>query len=218
VINVLKTGLAKLDEFLGGGLPEGAILDVFGASGTGKTQFLLQLAGNAIHIGEKVLYLDTTGEFRPERVIEIQKNRNQTYQTLENIIIYRVTNTSEQIKSIKKIKESNFSLVLIDNVTDLFSFEYEDDASIFEKNSLFMKFMKDLSQMAIDYKIPIVLTNMIRNIEGNEIENMNSAISIYAHIKVKLSKIKSKYLAEPQWLLNKTSFEYKIGPNGLMIN
>lgn len=213
---MISTGLKKLDEFLLGGIPQGIILDVFGASGTGKTQFLMQLAGNAVNEKEKVLYLDTTGEFRPERVIEIQKNRENNYISLDNITVARLTNTSEQINSLRKIKDSEFSIVLIDNATDLFSYEYEDESEIFEKNSLFMKFMKDLSHIALNQKIPVILTNMIRQIDDRETENMLSAISLYSHIRIRFSKTQSKYVAEPQWLLNQTKFEYKINASGLV--
>mgnify|MGYP000492180243 FL=1 len=88
----------------------------------------------------------------------------------------RITNTSEQIKSIKNLVNNDFSLIVIDNVTDLFSYEYKKDESIFEKNSLFMKYMRELSKFAITKKIPIVVTNMIRTIEDKEVENMKSAI------------------------------------------
>ncbi len=75
--------------------------------------------------------------------------------------------------------------------------------------------MKDLSFVAINKKIPVVLSNMIRHIDGNESENMSSAISLYTHVKVRFSKTQSKYLAETQLLLNKSKFEYRIGPSGL---
>jgi len=70
---MISTGLQKLDKFLSGGIPNNVIVDVFGGNGTGKTLFLLQLAINSIKNGGNVLYLDTTGGFRPERIIEIQK-------------------------------------------------------------------------------------------------------------------------------------------------
>ncbi len=71
---MISTGLKKLDNFLSGGIPNGVIVDIFGGNGTGKTQLLLQLSINSIKDGGKVLFLDTTGGFRPERILEIQKN------------------------------------------------------------------------------------------------------------------------------------------------
>ena len=60
---MISTGIQKLDELLSGGISPGILVDIFGANGTGKTQFLLQLCISCIRNGGKVLYVDTTGEF-----------------------------------------------------------------------------------------------------------------------------------------------------------
>jgi len=212
---MISTGLHKLDEFLSGGIQTGVIVDIFGGAGTGKTQLLLQLTINSIKNGGHVLYFDTTGEFRPERVLEIQKQTETQLDFLKQITVSRITNTSEQINSIKNIQNNQFSLIVIDNVTDLFSYEYQKDESTLEKNSLFMKYMHDLSKLAITNKIPIILTNMIRNIEGNEIENMKSAIDPFTHIKVHLFKNSTKFNGKIYWAFDKKSFSYKIDVMGI---
>ena len=212
---MISTGLQKLDDFLSGGIPDGIIVDIFGGNGTGKTQLLLQLSINSIKNGGRVLYLDTTGGFRPERILEIQKQSNKQVNFLEQITVSRITNTSEQIKSIKNFESNNFSLIVIDNVTDLFSYEYKRDESIFEKNSLFIKYMRELSKFAITKKIPIIVTNMIRTIDDKEVENMKSAIDPFTHIKIQLSKNSSKFKGKIYWALNKEYFFYKIHVLGL---
>ena len=213
---MISTGLQKLDNFLSGGIPNGVIVDIFGGNGTGKTQLLLQLSINSIKNGGRVLYLDTTGGFRPERILEIQKQSNKQINFLEQITVSRITNTSEQIKSIKNFESNNFSLIVIDNVTDLFSYEYKRDESIFEKNSLFIKYMRELSKFAITKKIPIIVTNMIRTIEDKEVENMKSAIDPFTHIKIQLSKNSSKFKGKIYWALNEEYFFYKIHVSGLV--
>ena len=212
---MISTGLQKLDNFLSGGIPNGVIVDIFGGNGTGKTQLLLQLSINSIKNGGRVLYLDTTGGFRPERILEIQKQSNKQVNFLEQITVSRITNTSEQIKSIKNFESNNFSLIVIDNVTDLFSYEYKRDESIFEKNSLFIKYMRELSKFAITKKIPIIVTNMIRTIDDKEVENMKSAIDPFTHIKIQLSKNSSKFKGKIYWALNEEYFFYKIHVSGM---
>ncbi len=209
------TGLQKLNKFLVGGIPQGIIVDIFGGNGTGKTQLLLQLSINSIKNGGRVLYFDTTGGFRPERILEIQKRSETDLDFLQQITVSRLTNTSEQIKSIQKLENNNFSLIVIDNITDLFSYEYTKGESIFEKNLLFMKYMHELSKFAITKKIPIIFTNMIRTIEGKEIENMKSAIDPFTHIKIHLFKNSSKFKGKIYWALDKKSFSYNIDVLGL---
>ena len=217
-MQMISTGLQKLDEFLGGGIPAGVIVDIFGRNGTGKTQLLLQLSINSIKNGGNVLYLDTTGGFRPERILEIQKQSNIEFTILEKITVSRITNTSEQTKLIKNLQKNDFSLIIIDNVTDLFSYEYQKDESIFKKNTLFAKHMYELSNFAITNKIPIVVTNMIRNMNGKEVENMKSAIDPFTHIKIHLFKNLSKFKGEIYWALNKEYFSYAIGRFGISDN
>ena len=212
---MISTGLKKIDDFLSGGIPNGVIVDIFGGNGTWKTQLLLQLSINSIKNGGKVLFLDTTGGFRPERILEIQKKSNSNLNLLNNIIVSRITNTSEQINSIKNFKENNFSLIIIDNITDLFSYEYKNNQSIFKKNSLFMKYMRELSLYAVTHKVPIVITNMIRNSNEQEVENMSTAIDLFTHIKIHLFKNSSIYNGEISSPFNKENFSYTITSSGL---
>lgn len=212
---MISTGLKKIDDFLSGGIPDGVIVDIFGGNGTGKTQLLLQLSINSIKNGGKVLFLDTTGGFRPERILEIQKKSNSNFNLLNNIIVSRITNTSEQINSIKNFKENNFSLIIIDNITDLFSYEYKNNQSIFKKNSLFMKYMRELSLYAVTHKVPIVISNMIRNSNEQEVENMSTAIDLFTHIKIHLFKNSSIYNGEISSPFNKENFSYTITSSGL---
>ena len=212
---MISTGLQKLNEFLSGGIPSGIIVDIFGGNGTRKTQLLLQLLINSIKNGGQVLYFDTTGEFRPERILEIQKYSKINLDLLKQITVSRLTNTSEQIKSIQKFENENFSLIVIDNITDLFSYEYTKNESTFEKNFLFMKYMRELSKLAITKKISIIFTNMIRTIENKEIENMKNAIDPFTHIKIHLFKNSTKFSGTIYWSLDKKLFSYDIDTLGL---
>ena len=213
---MIKTGLDKLDEILGGGLKSGTITDIFGASGTGKTQLALQIMLQSLSENNKILYQDTTGGFRPERLIEMTMRQTDS-NFLDKISVSRVTNVTEQQNSLEQITQSDFSLIVIDNVTDLFSFEYPKEEQILQKTTQFSKYMKRLSQIALETKIPILLTNMIRKIDDTEQENMDSIISLYTHIKIKLVKTQSQYIG--QILINplqKNQFSYTITKRGLV--
>ena len=78
-----------------------------------------------------------------------------------------------------------------------------------------MKYMHDLSLIAINENIPIVISNMIRNMNDKDVENMRKAIDLFTHIKIKLTKKESKYQGEVNWLLNKHVFSYFIDSSGL---
>ena len=214
---MISTGIKKLDQFLDGGIKNGIITDIFGADGTGKTQLAMQISINSLLQGGQVLFQDTTGQFRPERMLEIIKTRKLEPNLLDRVKVGRITNTGEQIQYLSKIKENEFSLIVIDDITDLFSYEYTKDEQNLEKNVTFMQYMHDLSQIAIQKKLPIIITNMIRKINDLEKENLDKSISMFTHIKIKLLKKGTKYFGEilPSFV-QKKEFEYQITKEGLI--
>ena len=212
---MIPTNIEKLDQFLDGGIKNGIITDIFGPNGTGKTQFLIQISINSLQQGGHVYFQDTTGEFRPERMLEVLKNRNIDHSLMDNVLVNRITNSAEQIDALSKISESHFDLIVIDNITDLFSFEYSKDELSLEKNITFMKYMHSLSQLTIQYNIPVVITNLIRNKNHDEIENLEKSISIFTHTKIKLSKKGTKFMGNVYSPFAENEFYYNISSDGL---
>ena len=136
---------------------------------------------------------------------------------MDKVSVGRITNTAEQIQFLSKLTQmNNFSLVVIDNVSDLFSFEYSKKEQTLEKNSSFMKYMHDLSLIAIQKKIPIVVTNIVRKIGDSELENLEKSISMFTHLKIKLIKNGNAYVGEilPSYV-RKRKFSYLITSEGL---
>ena len=212
---MISTSIEKLDQFLGGGIKNGIITDIFGSNGTGKTQFLIQISINSLRQGGHVYFQDTTGEFRPERMLEVMQNNNMSHSLMDNVMVSRITNSAEQTQALSKISESNFDLIVIDNITDLYSFEYSNDELSLEKNITFMKYMYELSKITLQNNIPTVITNIIRNIDHNEIENLEKSINLFTHTKIKLSKNGSKYSGKVYSPFSQNSFNYNISSLGL---
>ena len=212
---MIKTGLKELDQFLGGGIKGGLITSISGQSATGKTQLAFQICLNALDNGKEILFHDTTGEFRPERLVEMMQFQKINPSLLDKIKVNRITNTVEQLQSLSGAALENYSLLIIDNVTDLFSFEYSKKEQFFEKNVSFMKYMHNLSSIAIGVKIPIIVTNIVRSINKHEKENLEESISMYIHTKIKLSKNGNGYLCQALSPFDNKQFQYTITPKGL---
>ncbi len=212
---MIKTGLKELDQFLGGGIKDGLITSISGQSATGKTQLAFQICLNALDNGKEILFHDTTGEFRPERLVEMMQFQKINPSLLDKIKVNRITNTVEQLQSLSGAALENYSLLIIDNVTDLFSFEYSKKEQFFEKNVSFMKYMHNLSSIAIGVKIPIIVTNIVRSINKHEKENLEESISMYIHTKIKLSKNGNGYLCQALSPFDNKQFQYTITPKGL---
>jgi len=212
---MINSGLKELDQFLGGGIKEGLVTNISGQSATGKTQLTFQICLNALHSGKDVLFQDTTGEFRPERLVEMMQLQKIYPSLLDKIKVSRATNTAQQIQCFSKIPSKNYSLIIVDSVTDLFSFEYSKKEQSLEKHISFMKYMQNLSSIAIDDKIPIIITNMVRTINKHEKENLEASISMYIHTKIKLSKNDNGYLCQVISPFVNKKFRYTITSSGL---
>ena len=213
-----RSELTTLDDLISNIIKNGTITDIFGFRGTGKTQMSLQIALNPLTNGKKVLFIDTTGEFRPERFLQIIKNRNLDDTLLNQLQVARITNTTEQIELTDKIKKlDDVMLVIVDNVTDLFSFEYSKKEQFNLQQKKFMNYMHNLSQLAIHKEIPIVNTNQLMTANNTEYEKMSSSISNYTHQKIKLEKQKNHYKGIIMSAFSKkTEFFYKIEKMGLI--
>ncbi len=212
---MISTGLLGLDDLLGGSIMGGMILDIFGPGGSGKTQLAMQISLNSLQDGI-VLYQDTTGGFRPERMLQLIKLKNLQSSLLDNMIVARITNTAEQFEYVKKISELAPKLVVIENITDLFTFEYSRKTNSLEKHIRFMEYMHLLSMISINTRIPIVVTNIVRSSDDQEIESLNKSISMFTHKKIKLEKDGKIYKARvlPSFGKRKEIL-YKITPAGL---
>ena len=100
----ITTGSAAVDKILGGGIETASITELFGEFRTGKTQMAHTLCVTSqlsyeMNGGQgKVIYLDTEGNFRPERIESIATRFGlNVEETLDNIIICRVFSHEEQM-------------------------------------------------------------------------------------------------------------------------
>ena len=213
---IISTGSLSLDRLLGGGIRTGLVTDIYGPSGTGKSQLCFSLCVNSakyLKQNEMIMFIDTVGTFRPERVSEIA-NQQRNNEILDKIIFIRAFSTNDQIKSIKKIYDIKPLLIIIDSATSLFSTEYKGAS----RHLVLMNHLHELSFAAINFDCAVVITNMVRNFPvvrtitnhgDNNInkvintttttsnsyqqrEFMGTSVSIYSHIKLRLQIVNSE--------------------------
>ena len=212
---IISTGSLSLDRLLGGGIRTGLVTDIYGPSGTGKSQLCFSLCVNSVKYlkqKEMIMFVDTVGTFRPERVSEIA-NQERNNEILDKIVVIRAFSTNDQIKSIKKIYDIKPLLIIIDSATSLFSTEYKGAS----RHLVLMNHLHELSFAAINFDCAVVITNMVRNVPvvrtitdhgDNNInkvinttttsnsyqqrEFMGTSVSIYSHIKLRLQIVNSE--------------------------
>ena len=118
----------------------------------------------------KIIFIDTSGNFRPERILDITDNPNLN-KTLHNIQYIRPYSLKDQFEAIKKIYQIKPKLVVIDTITSLITIEKKN----ISRHLMLMKFIHELAHTAISTNCAIVTTNMIRNIiyENDVYRNIN---------------------------------------------
>src|SRR5919202_2439727 len=159
---IIHTGSTSIDRLLGGGIRTGIVTDIYGQSGAGKTQLCFTLCANyAKHSRQedKILFIDTAGTFRPERVSEIVGARKNST-VLKKIMFVRALSIYDQIHAISLISDFNPRLVIIDTATSLISDEFRGPA----RHLVLMNYIHKLSLAAINFDCAVVITNMVRDI------------------------------------------------------
>lgn len=128
----ISTGANTLDELLLGGIETHAITEFFGAIGTGKTQICHTLAVMATRVGieSNVIFVDTQGTFRPERIASIADARGfSSSRTLSNVL-YSSAMTSDQQELIIDFacplidKYKSIRLLIVDSVIGNYRAEF----------------------------------------------------------------------------------------------
>ena len=241
-----------------GGIPRGVIVDVFGRHGTGKTQMLLQAASRFAACGKQVLYVDTAGTFRPERVVSMaeasalggtdsdgmdtnssnsdggmtQDSGITAPDVLKMISVARIQSVAEQLSVLERLSgclrrdsdndnddddnnnndydstwryndlapygqnSSNnkttdaFDLVIIDGLTDLFSYEYSRYGDLRERNSIFFWYMRGLARLAVCGNITIMVSNMVRTSPKDKLDSeiMAAEARLFSHARIHLQR------------------------------
>jgi len=177
---LISTGSKAIDSLIGGGIRGGLVYDVFGQSGSGKTQLCFSLAANCIKAGGQVLFVDTAGTFRPERISEMAGLAN-----IEKIKYVRALTVQDQLNAISRMSDA--SLVIVDSLTFNFSAEYSGPT----RHLAVMHYIHELAVAAINSGCAVVCTNMVRNVpqENTEREFLGNTVSINTHVKIKLEII-----------------------------
>ncbi|MCP8319912.1 MAG: hypothetical protein H3Z52_03085 [archaeon] len=194
----IDLGSKSMNKLLNGGVSTGLVTDFFGASNTGKTQICFQLCVNLQHLDEEsgVVFVDSSGTFRPERIMEIAKSIKLKEDVFKRIMVLRARSVSEQIEVPRRLKRDspfNVKLLIIDTLTDNFVFEYQGGERIIERQAKLARHLHDLCSLAIRDDMAVVVTNTVRvRVDAEqsyyEVETGGNVTSQGVHVRVHLSR------------------------------
>jgi DNA repair protein RadA len=171
-IGRISTSSKGLDELLGGGVETNGITEMYGRFASGKTQLGFQLAVNVQLPSNKggldgsVLFIDTEGTFRPERIEAIAKAMGlDPKKILDNIFVSRVTSTNQQIltaeRADKLVREKNVKLIIVDSLMSLFRSEFIGRGALNERQQKLNAHIHKLQRLADSYSLAVYITNQV---------------------------------------------------------
>jgi len=161
----LKTRCISLDSLFGGGIEPGVITMVYGESGTGKTNFCLQLSRESAK-DNKVVYIDSEG-VSLERLHQICGDKYN--KIVDNILFFKPGSLEDQENTIKKIKKiKKTGLIIIDTINLFYRMKLEDDKEAAMRS--FLRQMGNLQMIAREKNIPIIVVEQVYTDKNGEIK------------------------------------------------
>ena len=168
----LTTSSSTFDELLGGGVETQSITEFYGQYGSGKTQFMLQLAVNAQlpveqgGLGGEVAIIDTENTFRPERIISMAKALElDPDEVLSKIHVGRAYNSHQQMLMVKKVKEiakeKPIKMLAVDSLTGAFRAEYIGRGTLAARQGKITAHMSALARFGDLHNAAVVVTNQV---------------------------------------------------------
>ena len=169
-----STGSGVLDELFLGGIETQAVTEFYGEFGSGKSQICHTLcitAGQPVESGgldSGVIYVDTEGTFRPERLEQIARERGvDPLHALKNVAVCKVYNSSHLeliVKNLGKyVDDYKAKLVIIDSIISLHRAEFAGRGTLADRQQRLNSIMHKLLRIAEIYNIALVVTNQVQS-------------------------------------------------------
>lgn len=169
-----STGSSMLDDLFLGGIETQAVTELYGEFGSGKSQICHTMcitAGQPTELGglnSGVIYIDTEGTFRPERLEQISSNRNiDPVQALQNVAVCKVYNSAHLeliVKNLGKyIDDYKAKLVIVDSIISLHRAEFSGRGTLADRQQRLNSIMHKLLRISEIYNIAIIVTNQVQS-------------------------------------------------------
>jgi DNA repair protein RadA len=169
-----SSGSTARDELLLGGVETQAVTEFYGEFGSGKSQICHTLCATARQpiaaggLDGGVIYIDTEGTFRPERVEQIARARGlDPSQILKSVAVCKIYNSSHLeliIKDLGKyINDFKAKMVIIDSIISLHRAEYAGRGTLADRQQRLNNMLHKLVRLTEIYNIAIIITNQVQS-------------------------------------------------------
>ncbi|XP_075982704.1 X-ray repair cross complementing protein spindle B [Anticarsia gemmatalis] len=192
----IHTGCTAIDEVLKGGLRRGTITEIYGESGSGKTQLALQIVLNNWAKGS--VYICTEDLFPTKRFEEMKTHLpmfdpvNVDYG--KNIFVEHITETNDLLACIsvrlpKLLEKTELSIVVIDSIAAPFRCE---SVNYIKRAEELREIAISLTAVAQKYSIAILCINQVTasfNETANVLPSLGLAWSNMVTTRIMIKKL-----------------------------
>ncbi len=190
-VETFSSGSLQLDYALGGGIPKGRIVEVFGPESSGKTTLTLHMIAEIQKEGGVAGFVDAEHALDPKYAKNIGVN-------IDELAISQPENGEQALSIVEKLVESgDFDIVVVDSVAALVPKAEIDgdmgDANVGMHARLMSKAMRKLTGVISKSNCTVVFINQLREkvgvMYGNpETTTGGRALKFYASVRLDVRK------------------------------
>lgn len=194
-VEFIPTGCLSLDYVLGGGLPKGRVIEIYGQESGGKTTLALFVAAQVQKAGGVVAFIDAEGAFTRDYSEALGVN-------CDDLLLSQPFTGEDAFEIMDKlVNTGNVDLIIVDSVTALAP-DVERDQDIREQTiglqaRLMSKGLRLLTATMGKNKTTIIFLNQVRDTISTfgygpkTASTGGKALKFYASIRLETKKIKT---------------------------
>ena len=186
-----STGIISLDHALGGGIPRGRIVEIYGPESSGKTTLCTHFIGLLQKQGERCAFVDMEHAFDPIYA--------QHLGVVTDDLLFTQPDSGEQcLQIIEKLLELELGVIVVDSIaamTPIAEIQGEYGAAVMGSQARMLgQGMRKLTAKISKSKTTVIFTNQIRQKIGvvwgsPEVTTGGNAIKFYASVRMDIRRI-----------------------------
>lgn len=178
--NNIKTNVKMFDELIGGGIPQGNILELVGGPDTGKTKLIFDIIEQSKNQDMIIAYIATSTKslgFLEARNLINNKN-----------LVLHISNDEEQIMEFIKKTISIVDLYIIDSVAEIVTTNEKEGFDL-NVNQNMPGLMRNLNTVLYGEKSALIAVNYITYKNDQEVSRWRNIFEQYCSVRVEINSL-----------------------------
>lgn len=195
----IPTNILALDRVMGGGLPRGRVVTIWGSSASGKSTTALQIISAVQKQGGNAAFIDAEQTYYPEWAEACGVDNS-------SLLLIRPDYGEQALDMVQELVKTNeFDVIVIDSVPALTPKAIVDKAveerTMAETARMMTTFLSKVTPIIAKTKTSLILLNQVRSNVGvmygpTEVMPGGKAIGFYSSIVLKVSKDKKQIVLD----------------------